>query len=126
MPTRYKAWKLLCEYTASEILGKHILIGCPQNDNFSSFSGRGGFASIRYGAVCVGKALEPVALKWKRMSHSLGTLWPPTSGEENCQRRAAFSARSEKYLLGPGESSAASETLPVGSTWTRTLTRTMP
>src|SRR6266851_2935908 len=32
-------------------------------------------------------ALEPDGEKWKRMSHSLGALWPPTSGEANCQRR---------------------------------------
>ena len=69
-----------------------------------------------YGVVCAGKALDPEGEKWKRMSQSLGTLWPSTSGEANCQRRAAFSARSAKYLLGPGESSAASETSPVGST----------
>src|SRR6266849_10876634 len=78
--------------------------------------GGGAFASKYYGAVCVGMALEPDGEKWKRRSHSLGALWPPTSGEANCQRRAACRARSAKYLLGPGESSAASETLPVGST----------
>jgi hypothetical protein len=38
-------------------------------------------AGKRYGVVCVGKALEPDGEKWKRMSQSLGTLWPSTSGE---------------------------------------------
>ena len=38
-------------------------------------------ASKRYGAVCVGIALDPEGEKWKRINHSLGTLWPSTSGE---------------------------------------------
>src|SRR6266481_7330234 len=60
------------------------------------------------------------------MSHSLATLWPFTSGAVNSQLRADWRARSAKYLLGPGESSSAWETFPPGSTWTRTVTRTLP
>src|ERR1700674_2280745 len=60
------------------------------------------------------------------MSHSLGMLWPFTSGAVNSQRRADRRARSAKYLLEPGESSSAWETFPPGSTWTRTVTRTLP
>ena len=33
-----------------------------------------GHAGKCYGAVCVGIALGPDGVKWKRMSHSLGTL----------------------------------------------------
>src|SRR6266436_3046707 len=68
------------------------------------------------GAVCVGKALVSDGVNSKRISHSLGTLCPLISGEVNCQRRAAFNARSAKYGLGPGASGSACETLPAGST----------
>jgi hypothetical protein len=44
----------------------------------------------------------------------------------NIHCRAAFSARSAKYLLGPEELSFASTTLPDGSTWTRTVILTLP
>ena len=60
------------------------------------------------------------------MSQLLGALWPFTSGAVNSQRRAAWRARSAKYLLGPGASSSAWETFLPGSTWTRTVTRTLP
>ena len=68
-----------------------------------------------YGVLCLGKALTPDGVNSNLISHSLGTLWPPASGEPNCQRRAAFKARSAKNWLGPGESSEASATFPVGS-----------
>src|SRR5260370_35902189 len=71
-------------------------------------------------------AFGPEGMNWKWMSHSLGALWPFTSGEVNCQRRAAFKAGSAKYGLGAGESSVASATFPGGTKRTRALTRTTP
>src|SRR5207248_2088731 len=44
----------------------------------------------------------------------------------NFQRRAASIASAAKYLFDPGELSLASATLPDGSTWTFTLTFTLP
>src|SRR5207244_4450617 len=71
--------------------------------------------SWHYGEDCLGKALMPAGENSKRTCHWLGTLRPPTSGEANSQRRTAFSAASAKYLLGPGSSNEASETLTAAS-----------
>lgn len=76
--------------------------------------------------TCWGKAFTPEGVNSKRTSHWLGTLRPFASGELNSQRRMAFSARSAKYLLGPGFSKSAAETLPEASTWASTVTRTLP
>ena len=51
---------------------------------------------------------------------------PPTWAGLNFQSRAASSDLPEKYLLGPGESSVASVTLPFASTEIRTDTLTVP
>src|SRR5215831_19287907 len=68
----------------------------------------------------------PEGVNSKRTSHSLATLRALTSGGVNSQRRRAFCASSAKYLLGPGFSKSAEETLPAGSTWARRVTRTLP
>src|SRR6266852_3131996 len=68
----------------------------------------------------------PEGVKSKRRSQTLEASWPSTTGVRNFQRRAAVRARTEKYLLGPRASSSAADTSPAGSTWTRTLRRTLP
>ena len=52
--------------------------------------------------------------------------FPLASGGENSQLCAAFSARPEKYLLGPADLNSADVTLPDESTSTRTLTFIVP
>ena len=47
-------------------------------------------------------------------------------GATNCHWRAAFRARSAKNRLGTGLANSAEETLPSGSSCTRTLIRTLP
>ena len=58
--------------------------------------------------------------------HSLATLFPPISGGVKAHFLAACRAISAKYLLGPGESNSASDTVPAGSTCTLMPTRTLP
>jgi len=70
----------------------------------------------RYGVVCVGVVLVSDCEKTNWISHSLGTLRPSISGGVKTQRRAAFTERSAKYLLGPEEASSASVTFPAAST----------
>ena len=67
-------------------------------------------------------------LRWKRnfRSHVLAVGWPFTMGAENSHPRAAFSARLEKYRLGPAEANFAPVTVPDASTSTRTITLMVP
>jgi photosystem II stability/assembly factor-like uncharacterized protein len=97
---------------------------CTRRELTEEFRRRDGLQC--YGAVCVGKAFGPDCENSKRINHSLGMLWPFASGELNSHWRAATSARSAKYLLGPGAKSSASDTRPTGSTLARTVTRTVP
>ena len=68
----------------------------------------------------------PAGANSKRSSHSLGTLSPLELGGAKVQFLAAWIAASAKYLLGPGASNAALVTFPEASTFTFTLTRTLP
>src|ERR1700682_1451539 len=83
-------------------------------------------SGICYGVAWVGKALVAVWVNSKRTSQSLGTLWPLSFAGAKSQWRAAWRARSAKYLLGPTESKSAEVTLPVESTCNLTRTRTLP
>jgi len=82
--------------------------------------------SRSHGAVWFADAFTPDGLNSNRIRHSLGTLRPSTSGVLNTQCRAAPSACSAKYRLGPGVSKSTSETLPAASTCAFTPTRTVP
>lgn len=68
----------------------------------------------------------PAGANSKRSIHSLGTFSPLELGGANVQFLAAWIAASAKYLLGPGASNTALVTLPEASTFTFTLTRTLP
>src|SRR5438067_8625451 len=68
----------------------------------------------------------PARPNWNFRTHALATGWPSTSAGLNFQRPEACNACRAKYLLGPGENSVALETLPSGSTATRTATFTLP
>src|SRR6266849_7312213 len=79
-----------------------------------------------YGVDCVGCTLVMAGVNSKRTSQLEATAWPSTLAGAKSQRCAACSAWSAKYLLGPGEKISAEETLPAGSTWSLTVTRTVP
>ena len=68
----------------------------------------------------------PAGANSKRSSHSLGTFPPLELGGAKVQFFEAWIAASAKYLLGPGASNAAFVTFPEASTFTLTLTRTLP
>jgi len=81
---------------------------------------------VSHGALWLAEAFTPDCLNSNRISHSLGTLRPSTAGVLKTQPRAALSACSAKYRLGPGVSSPTSETFPAASTCAFTPTRTVP
>src|SRR5579862_2259449 len=68
----------------------------------------------------------PLLLNSKRSVQTLSTGWPLAWAGLNFHCRAASSARSAKYWLGPRESNLALETAPVASTATRSLTLNLP
>src|ERR1700739_888138 len=80
----------------------------------------------RYGVDWVGCTLVTEGVNSKRTSQLEATAWPSTLAGAKSQRCAACSAWSAKYLLGAGGESSAEATLPVGSTWSFTVTRTVP
>src|ERR1700730_2594043 len=83
-------------------------------------------AGRHYGDVSTGTTVVSVFRNSNCSVHSLGTLAPSTLPGWNVHFRAAFKAWPAKYLLGPGVSSSASVTRPVGSTCTFTLTLSVP
>src|SRR5579872_6224008 len=85
-----------------------------------------GATTMRYGISCVGTTLVPARVKSNRSVQVLRTPRPPTLGGLNFQSCAAARAARAKYLLGPRDSSSASSTLPDRSTFTLTLTLTVP
>ena len=83
-------------------------------------------AYATYGLISAENVSVPAGANSKRRSHWLATFSPFALAGANVQFFAARIAASAKYLLGPGASNAASVTLPEGSTFTFTLTRTLP
>lgn len=86
---------------------------------------RGSLASC-YGALCSETTSVSVRRKPNRRFHLLPTARPRTCGGVNVHSLDASKACLAKYLLGPGETSLASVTLPDGSTSTRTSTLIFP
>src|ERR1700722_3234139 len=81
---------------------------------------------IAYGISCLGTTEVPPRVNSNRRIQVLNTPRPSTVAGLNFQSCAAARAARAKYLLGPRDSSSASSTLPERSTFTLTLTLSLP